>query len=339
MDLNTIWFILIIFLFAVYAALDGFDFGVGIIQLFTSDKKNRPYFYRAIGPVWDGNEVWLIAGAGSLFAAFPRVYATVFSSLYTPLMLLLFALIFRAVSLEIREKFSNSRLWISIWDVVLCISSIVAPFVMGVAVANILKGIPLDDQLSYTGSFLSLLSLYPIFTGLFVVIVFIMHGALYIGFKTKEHLRHEMKKWCYVSWCVYIYFLFLFFFMTVSYAPHLFINFTSRPIAWLLLLLITFFSIFIFKRLRKERFFQAFIGSFLSIILVVSLLGLCLFPGWVPSSIDSLNSLNIYDSSSSKNTLFTMLIICLIGMPLVIGYTIYTYRVFKGKVDLEQEGY
>ena len=186
---------------------------------------------------------------------------------------------------------------------------------------------------------MSLLSLYSVFTGVLVVVTFMMHGALFIGFKTKEPLSLEMKNWALVSWCVYIYFLFLFLFMTVSYAPYLFVNFTSRPVSWLLLLLILLFSVSILGRVRKGRFFQAFICSSLSIILVISLLAYCLFPKWVPSSTDTLNSLNIYDSSSSNNTLFTMLIICAIGMPLVIGYTIYTYRVFKGKVALGQDEY
>ncbi|MCL5030614.1 MAG: cytochrome d ubiquinol oxidase subunit II, partial [Bacteroidetes bacterium] len=176
MDLNLTWFLLVGVLIIGYAILDGFDLGVGVIHLFTKDEIEKRIEMNAIGPVWDGNEVWLLTGGGALFAAFPIVYATVFSGFYIAFMLLLTALIFRAVSFEFRGKVNSSG-WKKLWDLAFGLGSLLPSILFGVAIGNILRGIPINEQGNFTGSFIDLLNPYSILIGLLSLAMFIMHGA------------------------------------------------------------------------------------------------------------------------------------------------------------------
>lgn len=182
-DLNTIWFILIGALLSGYAILDGFDLGVGSIYLLIKGDENRRLALNTIGPVWDGNEVWLVTGGGALFAAFPHVYATVFSGFYTAFMLLIFALIFRAVAIEFRSK-QPMAWWRNMWDRAFSISSILIAFLMGVALGNIVTGISLGADMEFTGSFWDLINPYTIMVGIMTVALFMMHGTIYALMKT-----------------------------------------------------------------------------------------------------------------------------------------------------------
>ena len=183
-DLNTAWFLLVGVLLAGYAVLDGFDLGVGALHLFARTDVQRRIFLNAIGPVWDGNEVWLVTGGGALFAAFPIVYATVFSGFYVAMILLLFGLIFRAVAIEFRSKQPGAR-WRRAWDRSFAIASVVSSLLMGVAFGNVIWGIPLDAAGEFAGSFVSLLHPYALLTGVTTVAVFTMHGAMYLLLKTE----------------------------------------------------------------------------------------------------------------------------------------------------------
>ncbi|MCD6163187.1 MAG: cytochrome d ubiquinol oxidase subunit II [candidate division Zixibacteria bacterium] len=338
MDLNTTWFILIGVLFTGYAILDGFDFGVGILHLFAKNNNERRINMNAIGPVWDANEVWLLTGGGALFAAFPIVYATVFSGFYLALMLILAALIFRAVSLEFRSKIDSPG-WQRFWDWSFGLGSLLPAVLFGVAAGNILRGIPLDENGVFVGSFLGLLNPYSILIGVLSLVMFALHGALYMTLKTDGELRDKMTKWASGSWIGIIIVYLLATIYTFFEAGFLFDGILSAPLFWILFILLLAVIIFIPIGLKSGRYFRSFLASSVTIICMIGLAAVSLFPRLVPSNIDLRYSLNIYNASSTPRTLTVMLIMALIGMPIVIGCTIYIYRVFKGKTVITDESY
>jgi len=193
MDLNTTWFILLGILFFGYALLDGFDLGVGMLHLFTNTDEHRRLMLNSIGPVWDGNEVWLVTGGGALFAAFPPVYATLFSGFYLPLMLLLTALIFRAVAIEFRSKRPDAW-WRRSWDAAFLAGSLLAALLLGITVGNLARGIPLDSSHEFSGSLFDLLSPYSAMVGVTTVALFMMHGSIYVVMKTEGPLHDQARK-------------------------------------------------------------------------------------------------------------------------------------------------
>jgi cytochrome d ubiquinol oxidase subunit II len=338
MDLNMIWFFLVGVLITGYAILDGFDLGVGVLSLFLKTADERRLAINAIGPVWDGNEVWLITGGGALFAAFPIVYATVFSGFYLALMLLLVALIFRAVSMEFRGKV-DSPVWRRWWDRAFGIGSLLPAVLFGVAFGNILRGIPIDAQGMFTGSFPGLLNPYSILIGLLSLVLFTMHGALYLAMKTDGDLRNRLARWISTSWIAMIVLYVVATVATLFQSPFLFAGMPAKPLFWGLLLLLLGSALMIPVSTRAARFGRAFLASSVTITCMIGLSALSLFPRLVPSSTDLRYSLTAYNASSTGTTLSAMLVIALIGMPLVIGYTVFIYRVFRGKVTITPDSY
>lgn len=338
MDMNIIWFLLVAVLIIGYAILDGFDLGVGVIHLFTKDEHERRINMNAIGPVWDGNEVWLLTAGGALFAAFPIVYATVFSGFYLALMILLFALIFRAVSMEFRGKVDNPK-WRRFWDWAFGIGSLLPSILFGVAIGNILRGIPLNSEGYYTGNFLTLLNPYSILVGVLSLVLFTMHGSIYMAIKSEGVQRERMKKLTPKLWIAYVAIYFLVTLYSFFEANHLFASVLSNLLFWITFILLFAGILYIPVAANGNKFGRAFIASSITIAAMIGLMGISIFPMLVPSSTDMANSLTIYNASSTQYTLQVMLIIALIGMPLVIGYTIFIYRAFKGKVELTEESY
>jgi len=338
MDLNTAWFLLIGVLLTVYAILDGFDLGVGVLHLFSRDDRERRLNLTAIGPVWDGNEVWLITGAGALFAAFPRVYATVFSSFYLAFMLLLLALIFRAVSFEFRSQV-DSPSWRRLWDWAFGLGSLVPALLYGVVVGNILRGIPLNEEGVFTGSFPGLLNPYALLLGLLSLTMFTMHGAAYMTLKTNGELRERMKQWVSRAWVVFAALFILSTIATFSMSPYLFEGAPGNSLWWFFLLLFLASTVYLPLATRREKYFHTFLASSGSIIGLIGLAAVGIFPRLVPSITDLAFSLTIYNAASTPRAQTAILIIALIGMPLVIAYTAYVYWVFKGKVELPEKGY
>ncbi len=219
LDLHLIWFVLIGVLFTGYAMLDGFDFGVGALHLLHRTDAERRVSINAIGPVWDGNEVWQVTGGGALFAAFPEIYATVFSGLYMPFMLLVFALIFRAVAIEFRSK-QPMRWWRQMWDVSFCGGSLLASFLFGVAMGNMVRGIPLDEQHEFAGDCPGLLNPYALWMGVTTVALFAMHGSIYLAMKTEGELQRRVRGW--INPCI-IWFIIchaILSLATLLYLPH-----------------------------------------------------------------------------------------------------------------------
>jgi len=337
-DLNTIWFILIGVLIIGYAILDGFDLGVGVLSLFARGNKEKRIHMNAIGPVWDGNEVWLLTAGGALFAAFPIVYATVFSGFYMALMLVLTALIFRAVSFEFRNKVDSDS-WRKLWDWSFGLGSLIPSILFGVAIGNVLWGIPIDNNGLFAGSFFGLLNPYSILVGLLSLVLFTMHGAVYLSMKTDGDLHKRTVAQANRFWVAMIVLYFLATLYTFFEADYLFEGIFGNPLFWILFILLLLSIIYIPLALKAEKYFRAFIASSLTILSMIGLAAVSIFPKIVPSLIDPNNSLTIYNASSTQKTLTVMLVIAAIGVPIVLVYTVYVYKVFKGKTGITGESY
>lgn len=327
MDLNVIWFLLIGFLLTGYSILDGFDLGAGILQLFAKNEQEKKAILESIEPFWDGNEVWLLTGGGAIFAAFPHVYATVFSGFYLAIILLLVGLIFRAVSIEFRNQV-EAESWKNFWDKAFSISSFVVALLLGVALGNIFIGIPLDSQMNYTGSFFTLLRPVPLFIGLTGVFMIITQGAAYLLLKTDGNLYQSARLWVKKSWTIFIVLAAL---TTIIIAVT-----DSSKIAALFsgvtgyIAAILFFAgvILLPGFLKREQDFRVFLSSSLIIVSMFLIVAGTIFPNMVPAQITD-HSLTIYNASSSQLTLTVMLVIAMIGMPIVLAYTTFIYRVFR----------
>lgn len=338
LDLNTIWFILVGVLITGYAILDGFDLGIGILHLFTKDENEKRNNLNAIAPVWDGNEVWLLTGGGALFAAFPIVYATVFSGFYLAFMLLLLALILRAVSIEFRSKIEFQG-WKNVWDYCFGIGSLLPAILYGVAIGNIIRGLPINEKGIFTGTFLGLLNPYSILIGLLSCTMFIMHGAIYLSMKTDGDQKDRAIAIASKAWVVLVALYIAATLGSMLTSPFMFEGLFGNPLFWIIFILLLLGIIYTPIALNQRKTGRAFISSSLIIAEMIGLLAISLFPRLVPSLMDLSYSFTIYNASSTHRTLLTMLLIALIGMPLVIGYTIFIYRVFKGKVVINEESY
>lgn len=338
MDLNLIWFILLVVLLAGYAVLDGFDLGVGILHLLARGDRERRLFVSSIGPLWDGNEVWLVTFGGALFAMFPEAYATIFSGFYLAFMLLLFALIFRAVSLEFRSKIT-SVLWRSFWDYGFFASSLLATLLFGVATGNALRGVPLDERGLYTGGFWNLLGPYQILVGLLAVALFAMHGAMFLYLKTEGAVQERLGKWMWHSWGAFLVLYLLTTMMTLVSIPRATAHFEAHPWTAIFAVVSVLAIANIPRALFTRKYGQAFVSSTLTIVTLVALFAVALFPDIVPASNAAANSWTMYTASSSQKTLGIGLIIVAIGFPFVLAYTAAIYWTFRGKVMLGDSSY
>jgi cytochrome bd ubiquinol oxidase subunit II len=337
-DYPTWWFLVIGALFSGYAILDGFDLGVGAWHLFLKEENSRRIALNAVGPVWDGNEVWLVIGGGAMFAGFPVLYASLFSGMYIPFMLFLAFLIFRAISIEFRSK-ETMKWWTRLWDVSYCISSIMLAILLGVVLGNILKGIAIGPRYEFTGHWFEFLNPYALMVGVTTLALFMMHGAIYLAMKTEgrvfkkvsELLRNAIIFFvvCYVIVTMY----------TLIFIPQLSDRLRQNPGLFIVPLL-AFLSIANVPRLvTKGKFVMAFIFSSLTVSLLLILVAIELYPVLVVSTLNQQYNITIYNAASSDKSLGIMLVICAIGAPLVITYTIFVYRTFWGKVKMDETSY
>ena len=337
-DLNTIWFLLIGALLSGYAILDGFDLGVGMLHLFVKEDEERRTMINSIGPVWDGNEVWLVTGGGALFAAFPHVYATVFSGFYDAFILLLFMLIFRAVAIEFRSK-QTMLWWRKMWDIAFSVASFLIALLMGVALANIITGIPIGPDKEFTGTFLSLINPYTVLVGVTTVALFMMHGAIYSVMKTDGDLQKKLRGWVNNTIIFFVICYATVTMTTLIYYPHMVENFRAVPLLFIVALLNMLAIANIPREISKGREFRVFISSAASIAALLLLFAIGIFPNIVFSNPNPEYSLTIYNAASSEKTLTIMLIIALIGIPFVFAYTITIYWIFRGKVKIDEMSY
>jgi len=288
--------------------------------------------------VWDGNEVWLLTGGGAMFAAFPGVYASVFSGFYLAFMLLLLALILRAVSFEFRSKMEDPR-WRSAWDLAFGAGSLVPALLYGVAMGNILQGIPIDEHGEFQGSFFTLLHPYPILVGLVTLTFFVMHGAIWMAMKTTGDLQERMSKWANRGWWAFVVVYAVATLVSVLHAPDLFAALSGKLLFYALALVLVGSIAYLKIAFGKGAYLRALVSSSVTIAAMSGLVGLSLYPRLVPSSIDPAFTLTIYNASSTPRTLAVMLVIALLGMPLVIAYTSYIYWTFRGKVEITEHSY
>ena len=338
MDLVTIWFGLLGVLLAGYAVLDGFDLGVGILHPLAKTDHERRLFVNAIGPLWDGNEVWLVTFGGALFAMFPEAYASIFSGFYIALMLLLFGLVLRAVSLEMRSKRASMR-WRRFWDGGFFVSSLLSTILFGVAVGNAVRGIPLDVRGNYAGSFFDLLHPYPVLVGLLAVALFAMHGAMYLFLKTEGEVQQRLGPWLWHTWGLFLILYLLVTIFTLIAVPRVVENFQAFPWVGVVVVLNVVAIANIPRAFFLEKYGQAFLSSTLTIVCMVGLFGLALYPNLVPASNGAEHSLTMWRAASSEKTMTIGLIIVAVGMPFVLAYTGIIYWAFRGKVRLDEHSY
>jgi cytochrome d ubiquinol oxidase subunit II len=338
MDLNLLWFGLLGLLLTGYAILDGFDLGVGMLHLCTKSDLERRILMNSIGPVWDGNEVWLVTFGGALFAAFPHAYATAFSAFYLPFMLLLFALIFRAVSMEFRSKRTSAR-WRRGWDIAFFGASGLATFLFGVAVGNSMVGLPIGADMEFQGTFFDLLPPFALLVGVLAVVTFLMHGSIYLYLKTEGDLQSRIRRWMWRTFWAFLAAFLLTTAVTLFSIPHAAANFEQYPWAWGIVVLNILAIANIPRAIHQGRPHYAFVSSAATIAALTFLFGMALFPNLIYSSLAPEWSLTIYNASSSQKTLSIMRTIAFIGMPFVLTYTVIIYWTFRGKVDLGKFSY
>lgn len=339
MPLEVIWYFVVITAMIAYAMLDGFDLGVGALHLFAKKDNDRRVFLNAIGPVWDGNEVWLVIIGGALFAGFPEAYATIFSSFYNLVMLLLAALIFRAAGIEFRSKLETPK-WRRFWDAVFFVGSVIIAFGSGLVVGNLIKGIALDSNRDFVGSFTDFLNPYSLLVGLTTLLLFTMHGSIYLVMKTEGALHNRLRRWVKKTITLFISSYLITTLITYFYMPHMLTFLNESP--WLAFIPLVALALILSipVQMHKGRDGWAFICSCLSIAMLIVLFAIGTFPMLIRSSVfPETNSLLIANAASSQLTLKILLIIVAIGLPLVFAYGVYVYRLFRGKVRLDKSSY
>lgn len=334
MDLNILWFVLIAVLYAGFFVLEGFDFGVGILMpILGRTEKSRRIIINTIGPHWDANEVWLITAGGATFAAFPHWYATLFSGFYLALFLLLLALIVRGVAFEFRSKDENPR-WRRVWDWAIFVGSLLPALLLGVAFANILRGVPIDADMNYVGGFWNLLNPYALLIGLFAVVGFTLHGAIFLSLKTEGELQRRSQMAARRLWPVTIVLLILSFigtYLATDAQAQLGVNPGLVPLSAALALLAGGYFIW------REMDGWAFLTSVLAIVFTVATFFIILFPRVMISSVNPEYSLTIYSAASSPYTLRVMTVVAVIFVPVMLLYQGWSYWIFRKRITADME--
>jgi cytochrome d ubiquinol oxidase subunit II len=344
----TVWYTVIAVMLAVYVVLDGFDFGAGILHLFVAkNDEERRTVLAAIGPVWDGNEVWLLASGGILVYAFPRAYAAGFGGFYMPLMMALWLLIMRGLSIEFRSHEPNP-LWRSFWDGAFALSSVLMAVILGAALGNVIRGVPLEANGFFAGPLFTnfrpgprpgVLDWYTVLVGVFALVVLAGHGALYLIWKTAGPVHDRCRALAGGIWAAAVVIAALTTAATAYVQPRLYPNLIARPWTWILVALILISLVTLFRSLKQGREMPAFLGS---AGFIVSLLA-ATAAGWYPiillSTLDEQFSLNIDNAQAGELSLRVGLIWWLLAILLAIGYFTYLFRSFRGKVSLEEDGH
>jgi cytochrome d ubiquinol oxidase subunit II len=326
MELTTVWFALIAVLWIGYFVLEGFDFGVGILlPVLGHDEPERRSMLRTIGPVWDGNEVWVLVAGGATFAAFPEWYATLFSGFYLALFLILVALIVRGVAIEYRNK-RGDLAWRTRWDYAIAFGSFLPALLWGVAFANIVQGVPIDADKQFTGNLITLLNPFGLLGGLTTLLLFVTHGLMFLRLKTDGVIRERAAALILpvglVTAVVAVAFL--------LWAQAIRGDAVSTAIA--VAAALAFVGALVASRLRREGW--AFVGSAVTIGLAVASLFVALFPDVMPSSTDAAYSLTTTNAASTEYTLTIMTVVAVIFVPIVVGYQLWTYWVFRKRVTV-----
>ncbi|MCG2739339.1 MAG: cytochrome d ubiquinol oxidase subunit II [Syntrophaceae bacterium] len=332
MDLNTVWFILVTVLFIGFFFLEGFDYGVGILLPFLGKKdEERRAIINTIGPVWDGNEVWMLTAGGALFASFPHVYATLFSGFYLALVLMLAALILRGVAFEFRSKREDPA-WRKRWDWAIFIGSFLPALLWGVTVGNLMRGVAIDGNMNYWGGLLPLLNPFSILGGLVFVALFTMHGANYLSLKTEGEVEKRAKDVAFKAWIaatvLTVAFVVWTFFATDILTKPGINGLIPAALAAVALLTVGWFG-------KNGKYGWAFVSGSLTVVFATIMVFAGLFPRILISTLDPSFSLDIWNASSTPYTLTVMTIVAVIFVPIVLAYQIWTYRVFRQRVKTD----
>lgn len=338
MDLQSVWFFLWVLLWAIYFVTDGFDLGIGsLLPILGKTNEEKRIMYNSIAPLWDGNEVWLITAGGITFAAFPLVYAVMFSSLYSALMLILFALIIRGVSFEFRDKVDDSR-WQKLWDTCMFVGSVVPAILFGVAFANIFRGIPIDGDGVYHGTLFTLLNPYGLLGGTLFLLLFLVHGSIWLGVKSDGDLHDRAASMANRLWPVLLI-VAVIFLVASKFATPIYDNYIASPILFIFILITVLALLGIKVFLARGSYWKAWFSSAITIIGATFYGFVGLFPKMLPSSMNPDFTLTAYNSSSSSLTLTILLVFALIFVPIVLIYQFWAYNLFKGKVTKEDLAY
>jgi cytochrome bd ubiquinol oxidase subunit II len=336
--LGIIWFLLWGVLWAVYFMLDGSNLGLGtIMPAVAKSEEERKLVYRAMSPFWDGNEVWLITAGGVTFAAFPATYAVLFSGLYTPLMLILFALILRGVTFAFRGKVDDPK-WRQIWDICLGLGSFLPALLFGVAFANLFQGLPIDGEGIFQGNLLTLLNPYGIAGGLLFVVVFALHGSLWLTTKSEGKLLSQAEALAKKIWPLEVLLAVIFLLASLR-MTNLYDNYLANPILFGIpaVAVVALLATRVFMALAA--WWKAWIASALTIVGTVLFGVVGLYPNLIPSSLDPKFSMSVTNSSSSPLTLKIMLVVALTFVPMVIAYQVWVHFLFKDKLDDDEVAY
>lgn len=346
--MGTIWFCIVAVLLAAYVVLDGFDLGAGIIYLVVAKTSaDRQRIHKAIGPVWDGNEVWLLVAGGTLYFAFPQLYASGFSGFYLPLMIVLWLLMLRAIGLEFRHHIENP-VWQGFLDVVFSVSSMLLAIFFGAALGNVIRGVPLNQDGYFflalwtnfkVSALPGILDWYTIMAGVVAFVTLTVHGALYIAIKTEEELSLRARAVAVVLWPLQLFLTCSSLAATYFIRPQLMNNYENHPIGLLVpLLVFASLGVMIWASPKgKEKL--AFVASCTYITAMLVGAVFALYPVVLPSSGDPANSLTIANSLAGEHGLRVGLVWWSLGMVLAVGYFVFLYRMFRGKVRLEEPGY
>lgn len=338
LDYSVWWFLVFGAVISGYAILDGFDLGAGALHLFLKKEQSRRIALNAIGPLWDGNEVWLVIAGGALFAGFPVAYAAIFSAFYVPFFIFLIGLIWRAVAIEFRSK-EPGKLWRLTWDFIYSFACIVISLSLGLMLGNVALGLPLNAQKEFTGNWLSFFNPFSIMVAVTTLALFMMHGAIYLAMKTENRLYTKLT---ILAKNFTVFFLFSFAITTVYtllYIPHLSDKIRSRPAFFIFPLIMLLAIANIPRMLNKGKYRYAFVSSSITIASLLIMIAIEVFPYLLFATNDPANSITVHNASSSPKTMRILLLIAAIGTPLVAVYTGFVAWTFKGKVKLDETSY
>jgi cytochrome bd ubiquinol oxidase subunit II len=337
-DYNVLWFLVFGAVISGYAILDGFDLGAGALHLFLKKEESRRIALNAIGPVWDGNEVWLVIGGGALFAGFPIAYAAIFSAFYVPFFIFLIGIIWRGVAIEFRSK-EPGKMWRLTWDFIYTFSSVVIALSLGLMLGNVALGLPLNDQKEFTGNWLTFFNPFSIMVAVTTLALFMMHGAIYLAMKTENRLYTKLT---ILAKNFTVFFVLSFAITTVYtllYIPHLSDKIRSQPVFFIFPLIMMLAIANIPRLLKKGKYRYAFVSSAITIASLLIMVAVEVFPNLLYATNNPGNSITIANAASSSKTMKILLWMALIGTPLVGIYTAFVFWTFKGKVKLDEMSY
>src|SRR5512133_942741 len=345
--MEMLWFWLVSVMVAIYVVMDGFDFGAGILHLVVAKtNEERRQVLGAIGPLWDGNEVWLLAGGGSMFLAFPKVLASGFSGCYVAIWLVVWCLMLRGISIEFRSHLDDG-LWRRFWDGTFSVSSILLPVLFGAALGNVLRGVPVDGSGYFemplwtdfrTGGQLGILDWYTVLIGVFALVTVTAHGALFLAWKTAGAVHDRSKGLAMQLWGLVLVLWIVASYATSVVNPGIFHRLPQAPLGWVASLIFLAGLGLVFAGIKREQFLLAFLGSGAFILGLLAASAACVYPVMLKSTLDPQFDLTALNASVGGHGLRTGLVWWLIGFPIAIGYLAFLFRFNRGKVKAAAEG-